>query len=104
MKNVLGKHRNNETNQVLTICLMNTNVPQYKTSISIIIYQSCLLIRCLKPEYELASVQYLEISILKTKSNTTKILAHVERAQKTDYMKNSQSSSSFLCRDRTVQT
>jgi len=44
MENVLGKHSNNETNQVLTISLMSTNVPQYKTSISIVIYHSCLQI------------------------------------------------------------
>jgi len=59
MEHILGKHSNNETNQVLTMCLMNTNVPQYKTSISIIIYHSCLLVRCLKPERELAIAQYL---------------------------------------------
>ena len=78
-----------ETNQVLTICLMSTKVLQYKTSISIniIIYHSCLLIWCLKPEWELASAQYLRIFILKTKCNTSKILAYSERAQKTDYMK-----------------
>ena len=43
-ENVLGKHSNNETNQVVTLCLMSTNVPQYKTSIRIIIYYSNLLI------------------------------------------------------------
>jgi len=42
----------------------------------------------MKPERELASAQYLQIFILKTKSNTTKILAYLERAQKSDYMKN----------------
>jgi len=44
LENVFGKHSNNETNQVLTIYLMSTNVPQYKNSTSIIIYHSCLLI------------------------------------------------------------
>ena len=44
MEHILGKHSNDEINQELTICLMNTNVPQYKTSISIIIYHSCLLV------------------------------------------------------------
>ena len=104
MENVVGKHGTNETNQVLTICLLSTNVPQYETSISIIIYHSCLLIWCLKPERELASVQYLWIFILKTKSSTTKILAYLERAQKLIIWKNIQPSSSLLCWDMTVQT
>src|SRR6218665_3621621 len=38
MENVVGKHSNNETNQALTMCLLSTNVPQYKTSIS---FQMC---------------------------------------------------------------
>ena len=42
-ENVGGKHTNDETNQILTICLMSTNVPQYKTSTSIIISHSCLV-------------------------------------------------------------
>jgi len=35
----------------------------------------------------LASAQYLRIFILKSKSNTTKIFAYLERAEKTDYVK-----------------
>ena len=58
-----------------------------KPVLVLFIYHSCLLIRCLKPARELASVQYLCIFILKTKSNTTKILAYLEGAQEADYMK-----------------
>jgi len=104
MENVVGKHSNNETNQVLTICLPSTTVPHYKTSISIIIYHSCLLIQSLKPERQLASVQYLRIFILKTKGNASRIIAYLERAQKTDYIKKIQPCSSFLCRDMSVET
>jgi len=103
-ENVLGKHGHNETNQVLTICLMSTNVPQYKTSISIVICHSCLLIWCLELERKLASVQYLQIYILNTTRTTTQILAYLERAQKLIIWKKIQPSSSFLSRDMTVQT
>jgi len=41
----------------------------------------------LEPERELAFVQYSQSFMLKTTSSTTQILAYLERAQESDYMK-----------------
>ena len=101
MENVLGRHINNETKHVLTMSDEH-QVPWHKTSISIIDH-SCLLI-CLEPERELAFVQYLQIYILKIKSNTTQILVYMERAQGSDSIKRFLSSSSFPGQDMRVQT
>ena len=69
---------------------MSTNVPQYKTSIGIIIQSFLPVISCLDPERELAFAQWKS--------------AYMERAQESDYMKKYQPSSSFPGQDMTVQT